>query len=100
MSLELVLIHHQKKGTETFQLIGTEKHIRKHIVCINQTPVMLSPLVSQKYAVSPSSSRKPMSWLPWPTPFPRRVQMAGVCFQLHAGQNPVTSAGLYNGRKA
>lgn len=94
MSLELVLIHHQKTGTETFQLIGTEKHIRKHIVYVHQTPVMLSLLVSQKYTVSPSSSRKPMSWLPWPTPFPGRMQMAGACFQLQAGQNPMTSPGL------
>lgn len=54
MSLELVLILNQKNSTETFQLIGTERHIRKYIEYVHQITVMLSLLLPQKYSVSPS----------------------------------------------
>lgn len=79
MSLELVLLHNQKNGTESFQVIGTEKHIRKRIEHVHQFPVTLSPFLSHKYPLSPKRSRKLMtlscnnaSCLLWPTPFPPR----------------------------
>lgn len=52
MSLELVLILNQKNSTETFQLIRTERHIRKHRVCSSDSCNVISTSIIKILRIS------------------------------------------------
>lgn len=106
MSLELVLLHNQKNGTESFQVIGTEKRIRKRIKHVHRFPVRLSPFLSHKSPLSPKRSRKlttpsrdKASRLLWPTPFPGGWKGQELASRLARGRSPAAvGAGRWSGK--
>lgn len=83
LSRELVLLCSQKNGAESFQAVGTEKHIRKHIKYVHRIPVTLSPFPSQTDPLSPGRSRKLMTLA---MTCSSGVEGAGARSQLRAGR--------------